>query len=86
MSYKISLSLQAKNDLIRIYRYIADDLLSPDNAERLLDRLYAGISSLDEMPERSRIYDIEKWRGHNLRVMPVDNYLVFYQAPVLYHN
>ena len=28
MSYKVSLSLQAKNDLIGIYRYIADDLQS----------------------------------------------------------
>lgn len=78
MNYKISVSLQAKNDLIRIYRYIADDLLSPDNAERQLDRLYDSISSLDEMPDRFRIYDIEKWRGRNLRVMPVNNYLVFY--------
>ena len=51
---------------------------SPINAERQLDRLYDSISSLDEMPERFRIYDIEKWRGHNLRVMPVNNYLVFY--------
>ena len=78
MNYKISVSLQAKNDLIRIYRYIADDLLSPDNAKRQLDRLYDSISSLDEMPDRFRIYDIEKWRGRNLRVMPVNNYLVFY--------
>ncbi len=78
MSYKVSLSTKAKNDLIRIYRYIADDLRSPINAERQLDRLYDSILSLDEMPERFRIYDIEKWRGHNLRVMPVNNYLVFY--------
>lgn len=78
MSYKVSLSLQAKNDLIGIYRYIADDLQSPDNAERQLDRLYDSISSLDEMPERFRICDIERWRGRNLRVMPVNNYLVFY--------
>lgn len=78
MSYKVSLSTKAKNDLIGIYRYIADDLRSPINAERQLDRLYDSILSLDEMPERFRIYDIEKWRGHNLRVMPVNNYLVFY--------
>ena len=33
---------------------------------------------LDEMPERFRVYDREPWRSRNLRVMPVDNYLVFY--------
>lgn len=78
MSYKVSLSLQAKNDLTEIYKYIAVNLLSPINAERQLDRLYDSISSLDEMPERFRIYDIEKWRGRNLRIMSVNNYLVFY--------
>lgn len=30
------------------------------------------------MPERFRVYDREPWRSRNLRVMPVDNYLVFY--------
>lgn len=78
MKYKVSLSQKAKNDLIGIYRHIADVLLSPINAEKQLDRLYDSISSLDEMPERFRIYDIEKWHGRNLRVMPVNNYLVFY--------
>jgi len=30
------------------------------------------------MPERFRSYSTEPWRSRNLRVMPVDNYLVFY--------
>ena len=30
------------------------------------------------MPERFGKYKYEPWRSRNLRVMPVDNYLVFY--------
>ena len=30
------------------------------------------------MPERFRVYDREPWSSRNLRVMPVDNYVVFY--------
>ena len=36
------------------------------------------IAYLDQMPERYRAYDRRNWRERNMRVMPVDNYLVFY--------
>ncbi|WP_347491577.1 type II toxin-antitoxin system RelE/ParE family toxin [Desulfoscipio sp. XC116] len=43
-----------------------------------LNRLEEGIISLDQMPERFHEYDKEPWRSRGLRVMPVDNYCVFY--------
>ena len=54
------------------------DLLAGQNALNRLDRLEQAILSLDEMPERYHLYDKEPWRERNLRIMPVDNYLVFY--------
>lgn len=30
------------------------------------------------MPERFKRYDKEPWRSRGLRVMPIDNYVVFY--------
>lgn len=33
---------------------------------------------LEEFPEKFRHYEKEPWRSRGLRVMPVDNYLVFY--------
>ena len=30
------------------------------------------------MPERYRVYEHTKWKECNLRIMPVNNYLVFY--------
>lgn len=78
MSYEVTLTLEAKRDLREIYRYIAVDLQSEQNANGQLDRLEENILKLDAMPERFRVYDQEPWRSRNLRVMPVDNYLVFY--------
>jgi len=40
--------------------------------------LEKGIASLHQMPERFRVYDKEPWRSRNLRIMLVDNYLIFY--------
>ena len=65
-------------DLHAIFEYIAYDLLAGQNALNQLDRLEQAILSLDEMPERYHLYDKEPWKERNLRIMPVDNYLVFY--------
>ena len=78
MIYSIVLTPQAKTDLGEIFRYIAVELQSMQNAERQLTRLQDAIASLDQMPERYRVYDRPQWKKRNLRVMPVDNYLVFY--------
>ncbi len=78
MSYEIRMTPQAQNDLRGIFEYIAFTLQSPQNAAGQLDRLEGSIDSLEQMPERFRVYDKEPWRSRNLRIMPVDHYLVFY--------
>lgn len=78
MSYEVRLTAQAENDLRGIFEYIAFDLQSVQNAAGQLDRLEQSIASLDQMPERFRVYGKEPWYSRNLRIMPVDNYLVFY--------
>ncbi len=78
MSYEIRMTPQAQNDLGGIFEYIALTLQSPQNAAGQLDRLEESIDSLDQMPERFHMYDKEPWRSRNLRMMPVDHYLVFY--------
>lgn len=78
MSYEIRMTPQAQNDLRSIFNYIAFTLQSPRNAAGQLDRLEASIGSLDQMPERFHVYDKEPWRSRNLRIMPVDQYLIFF--------
>ncbi len=78
MSYSIRITGEAEKDLREIYEYIAFSLLSPQNAVAQLERLEKEISKLDEMPNRFRLYDKEPWYSRGLRIMPVDNFIVFY--------
>lgn len=78
MNYSVVLTQRAQNDLLEIFRYIALELRSEQNALSQLSRLEEAIASLDMMPERYRRYDSPKHQSRNIRIMPVDNYLVFY--------
>ena len=78
MIYKVIITDQADADLRGIYEYIAFELLSPDNAAVQLERIEEHIIELEEFPEKSRLYEKEPWNSRGLRVMSVDNYLVFY--------
>ena len=75
MNYSIVLTETAQADLSAIYRYIAVDLQSVQNANGQLSRIEKAVASLSQMPERYRVYDRENWREINMRVMI---YLVFY--------
>lgn len=78
MKYKIILTKQADNDLRGIYEYIAFTLLEPEIAATQLDRIEKSTLSLDEMPERFKVFEKEPWYSRGLRQMPVDNFIVFY--------
>lgn len=78
MIYEVTTTDQADADLRGIYEYIAFELLSPDNAAGQLERLEEHMIGLEEYPEKFRPYEKEPWHSRGLRVMPVDNYLVFY--------
>lgn len=78
MIYSVQITSRAESDLRAIYEYIAYDLQSVSNASRQLQRLEENILSLDQMPNRYPSYMEEPWHSRGLRVMSVDNYLVFY--------
>ena len=78
MIYEVITTDQTDADLRGIYEYIAFELLSPDNAAGQLERLEEHITGLEVFPEKFRPYEKEPWKSRGLRVMTVDNYLVFY--------
>ena len=78
INYEVIITEQADFDLKGIYEYIAFALMAPENAAGQLDRLEEGIMGLENFPERFRAYEKEPWRSRGLRIMPIDNYLVFY--------
>ena len=56
MKYSIVLTETAQADLSAIFRYIAVDLQSVQNANAQLSRIEKAIASLNQMSERYRVY------------------------------
>lgn len=75
MIYEVIITEQADADLRGIYEYIA---FEPDHAVGQFGRLEMHIAGLEEFPEKFRHYEEEPWRSRGMRVMPIDNYLVFF--------
>ncbi len=78
MSWKIQYSNQARQDLQAIYAYIAFELIVPETAAKQVNRIIKAIRTLDNMPERFKVYEKEPWQSQNLRYFPIDKYLIFY--------
>ena len=78
MIFDVSYSAEARQDLRDIYEYIAYELLVPETAARQAERIMKAARSLEQIPMRYRLYEGEPWHSQGLRVLPVDNYLVFY--------
>ena len=78
MIWEVTYAQSAYRDLDDIYDYIANVLLEPIIAQNQADRIMDKADSLDQMPLRHREYEHEPWLSRGVRVMPVDNYLVFY--------
>lgn len=78
MKYKVFTTEKAEEDLKSIADYLIFKLLAGETALKQIDRIEQAVTSLEEMPERYRAYEEEPWKEKNLRVMGVDNYLVFY--------
>ena len=78
MKYEVVTTAQADDDLRDIYEHIAFELLAPENAAGQLDRIEEAAVSLEDFPDRYRLYEDEPWHSRGLRVLPVDNYVIFY--------
>lgn len=78
MSYQVVISEQAERDLRDIFEYIAIELAAPENAAGQLDRLEQAIKGLDTFPEVGHLFEMEPWKSRKLRMLPVDNYCLFY--------
>jgi len=77
--WHVVISDPAETDINEIYSYIADTLFEPAAAWRQAERIYNGIFSLSEMPERCSLLPDEPWRSKGLRRLIVDNYYVIYK-------
>ena len=76
--YKVEITKEALQNMEDIYNYIANELLSPENAMRQYDRIAGAILKLDIFPEKFRVLKSEREKQRELRRLVVDNYSVFY--------
>lgn len=80
MKYRIFYTDLAKQDLKNIHGYISESLVEPVVAAKLINKIMKEIRSLDELPQRYKLYEDEPWHSRGLRTLTVNNYLVFYLA------
>ena len=76
--YNIDITQPAENDIKEAVKYIAEKLLNPSAAGKLLDDAEHAIFSLNDMPHRHALVKDDDLARLGFRFMPVNNYLVFY--------
>ena len=76
--YKIVISKEALKDIEDTFDYISDIPFEPNIAKKIQKILLVKIKSLETMPNRNAIIDIEPYKTRGVRVFIVENYKVFY--------
>ena len=77
--YNIEYSMEAKQDLIDIKRYIKYNLQEPNTAQKLIAKVKREIDSLKDNPEIYSVIDDDIIKRFKIRKLVVDNYIVFYR-------
>jgi len=78
MKFKIIIESAAKADMRGILKYIAETFKVPPTAQRIYRSIKKQILTLEKMPLRNPLANDEILAARHLRLMPVENYTVFY--------
>jgi toxin ParE1/3/4 len=76
--YKVLMTEPAAEDLQSIARYIADELLEPAIAKKLVGKIKASVMSLAKLPTRHALVADERIAAQEIRKLIVENYIAFY--------
>lgn len=77
-SYNIEITEPAEKDLLDIGNYIANELLEPDIAVKVVDKIAEAVLDLEEMPFRNAPVADDRLALQGFRRIIVDNFIVFY--------
>ena len=78
-NYAVKLTDRAMRDLDSIYAYIANSLLEPETADRLVGAIEDGILSLAQMPYRCPERTVGVYANQGYRQLLIRNYTVIYR-------
>lgn len=76
----MKLYARAFRDLDNIYSYIAESLLEPETALRIVEKIEATILSLEQMPERGALRRVGIYADRDYRQLFVKNYVIVYRV------
>lgn len=76
--YEVRVTRQALEQIKEIVHYISNDLMAPDAAHNLLDKMKAEITKLSSFPKKYDLIDEEPWRTEGVRKIVVKNFLIYY--------
>ncbi|TDF95373.1 type II toxin-antitoxin system RelE/ParE family toxin [Paenibacillus piri] len=76
--YNIVITEPAEADLRGIAEYIALELKEPSTAQNLITKIGEFIFELEIMPYRYALVNDERLASQGIRMLLVDNYIVFY--------
>ena len=80
MRYHTEFSLEAKQDLSNIYKYIKYTLQEPKIAKELISQIRTKINSLENNPKLYPIIDDDYIKKLEIRKIIVKNYIIFYRV------
>lgn len=76
--YDVRVTIQAQEDVFSYAKYIRDELLNPQAAEKFVNDMRKAVNSLDSMPKRNPLVDEEPWHSMSVYKMVARGYLVYY--------
>lgn len=82
--YKVKVNPRAISELDRIYKYIADDKLAPQNAKGQVDRIKKAVLNLDTFPQSHQERNEGRYAGKGYRQLLIDNYIVIFRIDELH--
>ena len=76
--YEVRVTRLALGQMKEIVHYISNDLMAPNAAHNLLDKMKAEITKLSSFPKKHALIDEEPWRTEGVRKIVIKNFLIYY--------
>lgn len=73
--YEVKVTRQAMTQMKEIVHYISAELLAPEAADKLLDKMRDAIAALSFMPKKYALIEDEPWKHEGVRKIIVKNFL-----------
>lgn len=74
--YEVRVTRQALEQIKEIVHYISNDLMAPDAAHNLLDKMKAEVTKLSSFPKKHDLIDEEPWRTEGVRKVVIPSIII----------